>query len=102
MLISLCARDVACFIMWCCFVINSSFGVVHRLESMHIYLPRRQVTSLCHLAEGCNEDKIEDFQVQDVRKEPCKRSRSCAETLQPVKVSHCMQLNSSIPCLFQA
>ena len=102
MLISLCAsaRDAACFIMWCCFVIISSF-CVHRLESMHIYLPRRQVTSLCHLAEGCNEDKIEDFQVQDVRKEPCKRSRSCAETLQPVKVSHCIQLNSSIPCFFR-
>ena len=67
---------------------------------MHIYLPRRRVTSLCHLAEGCNEDKIEDFQVQDVRKEPCKRSRSSAEPVQPVKVSHCIQLNSSIPCLF--
>ena len=42
------------------------------------------------------------FQVQDVRKEPCKRSRSCAEPLQPAKVSHSIQLNSSIPCLFQA
>ena len=70
MLISLCARDVACFIMCCCFVIVSSFFVVHTLESMHIYLPRRPVTSMCHLAEGVNEDKIEDFHVQDVRKEP--------------------------------
>ena len=37
------------------------------------------------MQRGCNEDKIEDFQVQDVRKEPCKRSRSYAEPLQPAK-----------------
>jgi len=67
---------------------------------MHIYLPRRPLTSLCHLAEGCNEDKVEDFQVQDVRKDPCKRRRSSAEPVQLVKVSHTiLQLPGHSICL---
>ncbi|EMS57255.1 hypothetical protein TRIUR3_31545 [Triticum urartu] len=39
----------------------------------------------CYDLRGCNEDKTEDFQVQDVSKEPCKRSRSYAQPLQPAK-----------------
>ena len=48
---------------------------------------------------GCNEDKIEDLQVQDVRKEPGKIRKSSAEPVQQVKVSHCTVSNSIVKLL---